>query len=65
MPTDKQYTVKCDKCGKVASSPAPDWATFWAARKAEGWRAYKDGDNWMHECGACPAPAEQVDDPPW
>jgi transposase len=62
---DKSYTVRCDKCGKVAHADAPDWATFWAARKGEGWRAYKDGNKWMHECGACPAPAEQVDDLPW
>jgi hypothetical protein len=57
MTTDHQHgrrIVCCDGCGdSVEDDSRTAFEVFWAALKAEGWKAFKDGDEWSHLCPAC------------
>jgi hypothetical protein len=62
-PTHNDVTFCCDVCGEVREpgggarlgrgSAPRDWSEEWEDAKAEGWRARKVGDTWMHYCSDC------------
>jgi hypothetical protein len=45
----------CDDCGDTYSveHADDDFQAFIAGAKAEGWRIYKSGDEWLHRCPDC------------
>ena len=51
---DRQYrkfVLQCDTCGaSEESDKGEEFTPFWNAKKRDGWRATKVGEDWQHEC---------------
>jgi hypothetical protein len=47
---------ECDQCS-ARHDLAWDFMSEWSALKAEGWRARKGEDGWLHRCPECAAAA--------
>jgi hypothetical protein len=45
-------TFECDNCGEEYAA-AGEWKDVWESAKEDGWRAFKDGDDWQHKCPGC------------
>lgn len=54
---DRQYgkiVLQCDGCGtSEESDKGTDFFEFWNARKRDGWRVQKEGEDWIHKCPEC------------
>jgi len=45
--------IECDCCEASDEFEGDDFNEAFDEAKAEGWRAFKDGDDWMHKCPDC------------
>ncbi len=44
----------CDVCGQVEEAePGHDFQSGWAILRRDGWRAFKQGEEWCHRCPKC------------
>lgn len=56
MTVDRQHgliQISCDTCGEVFDGKTDDWNEVWHEAKAEGWKARKIGNEWVHACADC------------
>lgn len=50
------FTIYCEERGCSESESFDtdnDFRSFIDEAKADGWKVYKDGDNWAHKCPSC------------
>jgi hypothetical protein len=47
------FTCDAPSCHEVFQSMSRDFGTALAEAKEDGWRARKDGDDWVHLCREC------------
>lgn len=45
--------ISCDSCPCEDEYEGDTWQEFYAAAKADGWRARKEMGKWVHACPAC------------
>lgn len=50
---DNSHQLECDLCSRKPEYYFGDWQEAWKTAKADGWRAWKDGDDWCHACPDC------------
>lgn len=50
---DGPISFQCDACPAVIETHCQEFSGAHAKMKAAGWRAQKDGDEWVHFCGGC------------
>ena len=53
---DKQkgnYVFECDTCGEVFDSKTSDFDLAQLKRKEAGWTAFKEKEEWKHNCPKC------------
>lgn len=54
-----ELVAECENCGAeeyggtLDPSSQDDFRQFVADLKAQGWRVYKDGEDWCHDCPTC------------
>ncbi len=48
-----QIIFCCDECDETYESGTHEFNEAWTIAKRDGWRAYKLGEDWMHECPGC------------
>ena len=49
-----EYVCECDACGEEAyGGTLEDFREFVEEIKAQGWRARKEDDSWLHRCPDC------------
>ena len=49
---DECMQMSCDECGTVNEFYG-SWQDCIKEAKSNGWRIYKDGDDWVHICDEC------------
>ena len=55
---DRQHgeiVYECDSCTETLETCEPDWNDAKRQFDDAGWRAYKAGADWVHECPKCGA----------
>lgn len=45
--------ISCNDCPEEDEFEGDDFSEFFAAAKADGWRARKTDRGWKHQCPAC------------
>ena len=45
--------IECDVCDETFTGDSNEWREVWPQAKRIGWRAEKDGDEWIHTCPGC------------
>lgn len=48
-----EIVLECDKCSETIETGEEDFNAAWNEAKTQGWRAYKEDDEWCHSCPAC------------
>lgn len=52
--TGNHVGFSCDSCPETfEDDEAGEFGEAWAAAKAQGWRAAKEGGDWNHYCPDC------------
>lgn len=45
--------LECDSCGEICDRTGQEFLDIWNEAKADGWKARKIGDVWVHTCPDC------------
>lgn len=51
---DRQHgdlVFECDICNNVLETNQADFASAWSLAKRDGWKSWKIGNDWIHNCG--------------
>lgn len=47
------FLAHCDFCSNVIDTDEYEWQNAIDNMKKEGWKVYKEKNDWLHKCDAC------------
>lgn len=48
-----RITFQCDTCPDALDTDEVEFEAAWARAQGDGWKAFKVGGEWCHECPDC------------